>query len=229
MKKSFSDRLTPKQVQFVLREIGFNWDDRDVSKTGWVEFDDQTPFVGYKFSINIEHGGFTDFDVNGGVDHSGDLVDLMAYMRYGLEDSFSISMESKLDAIDQIRSILDFKKGIRAPELGKYYYFTNDFLQENSFTRIPNDLLRSNLNSNDKLVWVVIFSRCSPEDIYSFSSIRRIAEDLSISESTVQASITRLKKFGLVVQKSRGANTSKAKFPLVARTDVINEIIKNVL
>ena len=98
-------------MQFVLREIGFNWDDRDVSKTGWVIFDDQTPFVGYNFSINIEHGGFTDFDVNGDVDHSGDLVDLMAYLKYGLEDSFSLSMESKLDAIDQIRSILDLKKG----------------------------------------------------------------------------------------------------------------------
>lgn len=229
MKKSFSDRLTPKQVQLVLKELGFTWDDRDVSKTGWVEFDDQTLFDGYNFSINIQHGGFADFDVYGHVNHSGDIVDLIAYMKYRLEDSYSISMESKLDAIDQIRSILDFKKGIRAPELGKYYYFTNEFLKENSFTRIPNDILCSNLSMSDKLVWIAIYRRCSPEDIYSFSSIRRIADDLCISESTVQSSLIRLEKLGLLVQKSRGFNKPKAKFPLVAITDVINETIKNVI
>ena len=229
MKKSFSDRLTPKQVQLVLKELGFTWDHKHVSKTGWVDFYDQNPFGGYSFSINIEHGGFTDFNVHGDVDHTGDLVDFMACLEYGLNYSSDISMDAKLEAIEYIRFILGCKQGVRAPELGNYHYFTNEFLKENSFTRIPNDLLRSNLNSNDKLVWAAIFSRCSPEDTYSFSSIRRIAEDLSISESTVQTSITRLKKIGLLVQKSRGANSSKAKFPLAAKTNVINETIKNVL
>jgi biotin operon repressor len=226
LKKSFSDTLTPKQVQLVLREMGFNWDDRDVSGSGWVYVTDQIPFCSDTFNINVDHGGFTDFDVYGNINHTGDLVDLKACIEYGLDHSSNIAMDAKIEAIEYIRNILGFKQGVRAPELGEYHYFTNDFLEQNSFTRIPNDLLRSNLNSNDKLVWVAIFSRCSPEDIYSFSSIRRIAEDLSISESTVQASITRLKKLGLLVQKSRGANTSKAKFPLAAKTDVINEIIK---
>jgi len=77
-------------------------------------------------------------------------------------------MDAKLEAIKYIRNILGFKQEVRAPELGEYYYFTNDFLEQNSFTKKLNDLLRSNLNPNDKLVWGAIFSRCSTEDIYSF-------------------------------------------------------------
>ena len=95
-------------------------------------------------------------------------MDLKACIEYGLDHSSNIAIDAKIEAIEYINNILGFKQGVRAPELGKYYYFTNDFLEQNSFTRIPNDLLRSNLNSNDKLVWVAIFSRCSPEDIYSF-------------------------------------------------------------
>ena len=226
MKKSFASRLTTKQVQIILRSVGFSWENKKISSEGWVDVSDQAIRCWEKLSINIYHGGFVDHYFNGDSEGSGDLVDLVASIIYRPDFSSNITIEHKVHAISEIRKLLGRKKAIKPPELGKYYSFANDYFKENSFTRMPNDILRSNLTSNDKLVWLAIFSRCGSDDIFSYPSVRTIADDLCISTSTVQTSITRLKELGLLIQKSRGSHNSRAKFPLVTSVDYINEKIK---
>lgn len=226
MKKSFASRLTTKQVQVILKSVGLTWENRNISSEGWVDVSDQDIGCWQTLSINIYHGGFVDHYFNGDSEGSGDLVDLVASIIYRPDFSSDITIEQKVHAISEIRNILGRKKAIKPPELGKHYSFANDYFKENTFTRMPNDILRSNLTSNDKLVWLAIYSRCGSDDIFSYPSLKTIAEDLCVSISTVQTSITRLKELGLLIQKSRGSHNSRAKFPLVASSDYINEKIK---
>jgi len=226
LKKSFASKLTTKQVQVILKSVGFSWENRKISSEGWVDVSDQGVNCWENLSINIYHGGFVDHYFNGDSKGTGDIVDLVARLIFRPAFSSDITVEHKVHAIAKIRNFLGIKKALKPPELGKNYSFANDYFKENSFTRMPNDILRSNLTSNDKLVWLAIFSRCGSDDIFSYPSVRTIADDLCISTSTVQTSITRLIELGLLIQKPRGSHNSRAKFPLVTSADFINEKIK---
>ena len=113
MKKSFASRLTTKQVQIILRSVGFSWENKKISSEGWVDVSDQAIRCWEKLSINIYHGGFVDHYFNGDSEGSGDSVDLVASIIYRPDFSSDITIEHKVHAISEIRKLLGRKKAIK--------------------------------------------------------------------------------------------------------------------
>ena len=89
---------------------------------------------------------------------------------------------------------------------------TNDNTQQNKalpfaakegFTAIPNAIFfiymsHPNFNGNDLLVYAYLLKNHNKEIGYAFPSIIKMAQELNLGKSTVERSITRLEKVGLI-------------------------------
>ena len=75
--------------------------------------------------------------------------------------------------------------------------FENEIWQ-NGFTQIPNVILRSPLlKPNEKLVYIVILSYAWSDD-RTWPGVRRLADDVGLSKSTVSNVLQRLREVGLI-------------------------------
>jgi DNA-binding MarR family transcriptional regulator len=230
-KKSFSDRLTPGQIQNVLDDLQLPWRDYyNPDNDGWVNIPGHsTHLFESDLSVNILHGGFVDQYLNGSFDEPlvddfpvrGDIVTLVAYLNWETTDYNR--------AIQYIKEVCGMNKGVKPPDMPEGFQFANEWLRDDdvTFVRIPKDILKSKLTSTQKVVWAAIFSRCN-DKIYSFPGIRRLADDTGLSKSTVQSAIKDLTNYGLLIEKYRGKNKAPARFPLVAKTEIINKTITDI-
>jgi hypothetical protein len=229
MKKSFSDKLTPGQIQQVLDALGLDWRPLyDPKNDGWVNLYAEGYSFNSDLSVNIFHGGFVDQYSAGhpepeidGIPIRGDLVTLVAWLKYESRDP--------LKGIEWIQEVCGINRGVKPPDVKEGYEFANAYLAKengNTFVRIPTPIMQSKLSSTQKIVWGAIFSRCGKEQIYSFPGIRRIADDAGLAKSTVQEAIQELKYCNLLIEKYRGTNKAPARFPLVADANIINKKVQ---
>ncbi|HKK43879.1 MAG TPA: helix-turn-helix domain-containing protein [Balneolaceae bacterium] len=234
MNKSFSDKLTPGQVQQVFDALELPWRDYyNPENDGWVNIQwMDTLDRGYLFnsdlSVNINHGGFVDQYCAGHPDpiiddhiHArGDLVTLVAMLNWE-------SAQDTQKAIDWIQRVLGLNKGVKPPDMPEGYTFAKDFKEcgDGKHVRMPKEILRSDLTASEKLVWAAIFDRCGKNEIYSFPGLRRIAKDTGLAKSTVQKAVNHLIEYELLIEKHRGRGKAPARFPLTATTNQINEVI----
>ena len=227
MGKSFSDRLTPGQIQTVFDALGIDWQPTyKPENKGWVNCDDDR-FIS-DLSINILHGGFVDQRMAGnpnsvvdGVPIRGDIVTLVTFLK------FSKGEEGK--AIEYIQEVCGINKGVSPPDMPEGGKFASEWLKKennNHFVRLPKEIMKSNLTGNEKIVWSAIFSRCGKGEIYSFPGLSRIGEDTGLSRPTVSKSIRHLIEYGLLIEKFRGHNKAPARFPIVLPECEINNRIE---
>ena len=227
---SFSDILTPGQVQQVLDAHGIPWREYNPNDDGWIRLliDD---YVGLGFNstcgINIFHGGFRDHYMNGTDEGGADLVKFTAMCRTGEADTTAITDADILDAIQWIKELLGINKGVKPPELDGTAEFANSWLKEkeNKFVRVPNDIWQSKLSASAKLVWMAIFSRCNKDEIYSFAGVRDISKQTSLASATVQRAIKELETAGVLLQKPSRVGQKINKYAVVTTSDKINEKI----
>lgn len=232
MKKSFSDRLTPGQIQHILDALNLPWREfYNPENKGWVNIPYGHEYHGFNsdLSVNIYHGGFVDQYLSGHPEPTmgdypvrGDIVSLVTWLMFESDDYAK--------GIKWIQDVLGIKKGVKPPELEGGFSFAKDVINDDKYVRLPKSLLRSNLSASEKLIWSMIFDRCGKDEIYSFAGMRRICIDTGLAMGTVQKAIKRLKKYGLIIEKPRGRNANKApaRFPLVASMSVINERIEQL-
>lgn len=227
MKQSFSDRLTPAQIQTVFDALEIDWRPiYDPDNDGWVNLYAD----GYNFnsdlSVNIFHGGFVDQYSAGhpdpeidGIPIRGDLVTLVSWLIYESRDP--------IKGIEWIKQVLGFKDGLKPPELQHGFHFANDWLsKDKKFVRMPRSILQSDLKASAKIVWMEIFDRVGKTETYSFAGVRNISKRTGLATSTVQRSLDELEEAGLIIQKPARVGQKYQRFPIVAETSVINEKLR---
>ena len=227
-KNTFSDSLTPGQVQRVLDELGIPWRDYKPNKDGWIDLsiDD---YVGLGFNstcgINKYHGGFRDHYMLNTGEGSADLVKFCAMVRTGEADTTAVSDEDILDAIRWIKVLLGIDRGVKPPELDGEAEFANEWLKkenDNNYVRVPDVIWQSDLSASAKVVWMALFKRCGKGEIYSFPGIRRIATDTSMSINRVQRALSELKDAGVLFEKHRRADKPPNRYPVCKPVSEIN-------
>lgn len=230
MKESFSNRLTPGQVQQILDALGLPWREHNVNHEGWVDIPHDS--LNSDLGVNIHHGGYVDHYMSGDPDGKGDLVALVAMHITGCYFRPDLGEEDFKNAIQQIKEVCGINNGVRPPDIPKGFRFAMNYSEigNGKFARIPKDILRSKLKPSEKLVWSAIFDRCGVNEIYSFPGLRRIKSDTGLSLGAVQNAIEGLSRYGLLIEKPRGnsSNTAPARFPLVAPADAINQKIREL-
>lgn len=227
MKKSFSDRLTPGQIQSVFDSLEIDWRPKyNPSNDGWVNcYHDN---FNSDLSINIRHGGFVDQykaghidPVEDGIPIRGDIVTLVTLLMF--------SPNEEIKAIEYIQKVCGLNKSISPPDMPEGGKFASEWLKKennNHFVRLPISIMQSNLSGNEKIVWSAIFSRCGKDEIYSFPGLSQIGKDTGLSRPTVSKSIHHLIEYGLLIEKFKGHNKAPSRFPIVLPKCEINKRIK---
>lgn len=228
--KSFSDNLTPGQIQQILDELQIPWRDYKPNADGWIDLSiDDHVYIDFHSTcgINIYHGGFKYHYMGNKSEGSADIVKFVAMIQNGISDTTAINKQDVLNAMNWILDLLGIQKGVKPPDVPDNFQFANQYFEpkDKNFVRLPIEILKSRLGGNDKIVWSAIYNRVGNDKIYSFAGTRKLCEDTGLTRPSVSRAILNLKRYGLIIEKSRGHGKPPARFPLVADTSTINSKI----
>jgi len=230
--KTYSQRLTPDEVQTVLDALLIPWRDYKPDESGWIAIDGQKlqectnkderfrhVFFEGRPSFNIIHGGWMDHNSTGYLESveydmeadernikksiKGDIVDLVRYFHFG----FRKGTDKSREAITFINSVLGKRQVDEKAFTGKIR--AKDFINKklDIFVIVPKQLLQAKISASAKIVWCEIHDQCRKGKYCAWPSIVTISKRANISRSTVIRALQELEETGfLIIQKKDGAN-----------------------